>query len=112
MAFKLAIAQMVTVQVKFTLNENGSDRQHKFKLICKRKDADELAATMEDKDLTIKSFLDDVVTGWKEQQLVLNDDGSSADFCPEAFDLLATIPGMVSVIYGAYLKEVGAKEKN
>lgn len=109
---KLAIASIVAVSVAFSLNENGVTRQHKFQLICDRKDADTLAATMEDKDLTVKAFLDEVVTGWKDQKLVLNEDDTPAAFSRENFDLLTSIPGMVSVIYGAYLKEVGAKAKN
>lgn len=112
MAYKLAIASAITLAIQFSLNDSGVTRQHKFQLICNRKDTEELRSLMQDENLLVKSVLNEVVTGWKDQKLVLNDDGTAAEFCQESFDLLLSIPGMEQVIYMAYLKEVGAKAKN
>jgi hypothetical protein len=52
------------------------------------------------------------VFGWKDQRLVLEEDGKPAEFCPEALEAMMSIGGMGVQILGAYLKEVGVKAKN
>ena len=66
----------------------------------------------QNKDASIKEFLSQVTKDWSDQRLVQNEDGTPADFSPEAFDALLSIAAMPVFIYAAYIKAISVKEKN
>lgn len=112
MAYRLSIENTVHVPVKFTLNNAGKAAAFSFSLKCDRLEADELKERIERKDLLISDFLRGVVKGWQGQTLVVDEDGKPAEFGPDALDVMLATAGLGTVVYMAYMKECGAKEKN
>ena len=110
--FKLAVENLVKVPVKFNLNNNGKVSNFSFSLTCDRLDQDELRDVFADKDLLIKDLLKRITKGWSGQTLVLDDSNKPAEFSDDAFAAMLGVAGIDGVMYSAYLKEVGAKEKN
>jgi len=109
MAFKLAVSNIIHVPVKFTLKEGALNKQFSFTLTGTRKTPEELEDQPEQ---TIKEFLLENITDWSGQRLVLTENGEPAPFGPEAFDYLLKQPGVLLIIWAAYQRECGGKEKN
>jgi len=110
--YKLTIQNTAQVKVKFTLQDKGVNRLFAFTLEATRLDQDEISSRLEEKDKKVKDFMADLITGWDGQRLVLNEDDTPAAFTPEALQVLLNVPGVAAVIFNAYLKDCGAKEKN
>jgi hypothetical protein len=110
MAFHLVISDTVRFPVKGELTtETGSTEKFEFDLVATRLPAAELQARLDDKELTVKALLSEIVSGWSR---VLNADGSPAAFGPEALDRMWQTNGMTLVAWRAYLEHVGARAKN
>lgn len=110
MAFKLIERNTVPVTVKGKIaDENGKTEIFDFTLICKRLGADALQDALKTEDRNIKSFMADVVEGWKN---VLNHDGVNVAFNDEALEQLLDVPGIAALSFKAYLEEQGARAKN
>jgi hypothetical protein len=58
---------------------------------------------------SVTDFLQDHITGWRGQQLVLQD-GKPADFSPEAFGQMLTVLGAEMLIFMAYQKAIFAND--
>lgn len=113
MKYKLAIGNVITFEVAGKLTETATQAKNfKFKLTCERLDQDSMSARMQDQGESLKDFLASVTTGWAEQRLVLNEDDTPAEFCPEAFTAMLSLAGMPMFLYQAYVKAVAVKEKN
>lgn len=112
MARKLVIENTVKVPVKFSLNNNGKTTPFSLTLICDRLEQAEIKSRSSDGEKTAREFLTDVIKGWEGQKLIVEDDGTPADFDDESCEMLLNTAGVAMVIYIAYLKECGAKEKN
>lgn len=113
MKFKLAVSDKVTIKVEGTMTrEDGSNDPFKFVLFGIRIGAKALTAALTDEKQKASDLLRQVVTGWKGQKLVLNEDDTPADFGEESFDTLLEAEGMATYCLNAYLKEVQAKAKN
>ena len=109
MSFKIAIANVVQVPVKFTLREGAVDKLFSFTLTASRKTQDE----MEDQpEQTIREFLLENVSDWSGQRLVLREDNEPAAFSREAFEYLLKQHGLQAVVWNAYQRQVASKEKN
>jgi hypothetical protein len=52
------------------------------------------------------------VSDWQGQRLVLLENNEPAPFSRDAFDFMLRQPGVLSVVWGAYQKQAGSKEKN
>jgi hypothetical protein len=111
--FTLAVEEVVEVPVKFTLKSKGVEKLFSFPFFATRLSQDDITTMLADKDQKIKDFLPNVVTGWSGQSLVIDAaTDKPADFGPEALDAMLNAPGVASVFFNSYMKEVGAKEKN
>lgn len=110
MAKKLAIGNVVDVPVKFTINNAGKTVAHSVTLVCDRLDNDEIQKRLN--ELTVKEFVTEVTTGWKNQRIVVEEDGTPSEFDAEGLEVLFSLPGAPNLAFSAYLKECGAKEKN
>lgn len=109
--YKLAISNIVVVPVEVKIgDETGKPKTHKFSITCNRLGADDLTAAFN--GISPQDFLMNEVTGWSGQKLVLEDDGTPAEFCADSLAALLDIQGMVMVVFGAYLKEAAATAKN
>ncbi|MFZ3289259.1 MAG: hypothetical protein WA191_20765 [Telluria sp.] len=110
--YKIVVSDTVAVQVKGALSDaDGKPVSFKFTLACKRLGAEEYKARMEGESTT-KDVMQEVTTGWSGQRLVLEEDGTPAEFCADALDALLDINGMANVCFVAYGKESGAHAKN
>jgi hypothetical protein len=112
MAYKLVIENTVKVPVKFDLNNGGKTTSFDFKVICERLTQSEITATIEDQDEKIKDFVCRVAKGWSGQTLVVEEDGTPAEFNDESLAVMLDVATVAHLIFNSYLKECGAKEKN
>lgn len=112
MARKLAIQNSVKVPVKFTLNNSGKVAAFSYSVVCDRIDQDEIKARLNNQDEMISDFLAQIITGWEGQTLVVEEDGTPADFDAESLSLMLTTAGVSLAIFQSYMKECGAKTKN
>lgn len=112
--YTIAIEDTVEVPVKFTLKAGKVNKSFSFNLTATRIPQDDIAAKMKDAEYKFKEGLLSmgVVTGWDGQRLVLDADGNPAEFGEEALEAMLSVAGVAQMVYLAYLKECGAKEKN
>lgn len=107
MTYKLVVADVVEVPVKFTLNDAGKTVSHFFHLTARRLSQDALQDLMKRSDTPLREFLAENVTGWRGQRLVVDEEtGAPAAFSPAAFDCLLSLAGMQGIVYAAYLGAV------
>ena len=115
--YKLAIAAYLLVPMVFSLADGETETKFDFKLQAKRLCQEEWnqrikgdagVATNE----RIREVLLDITTGWRDQTLVQNEDGSPATFCREALEVMFATRGVQENYIASYLKEVLAKVKN
>lgn len=109
MSFKIAVANVVQVPVKFTLKDGSVNRLFSFSLTATRRTPEEIE---EQPEVTIKEFLVANVTDWSGQRLILQDNNEPAPYSKEAFEFLLKQPGLLMIIWAAYQRECGGKEKN
>lgn len=111
--FKIVVGNTVAVAVAGShTNENGKPVSFKFTLICKRLNAEDLKVALEGGAAQVDEFVANVVTGWRDQRLVLESDDTPAEFCPESLAALLNISGMGMLCFTSYMKEATAKAKN
>lgn len=112
--FVIAVEDAVEVPVKFTLKAGKVNKAFAFTLTATRIPQDELQTKMKDAEYKFKEGLQSmgVITGWADQRLVLDASGQPAEFSEEALDAMLSVAGVARMVYDAYLKECGAKEKN
>lgn len=109
MSFKLAIANVVQVPIKFTMKEGAVNKLFSFTLTANRRTPEQIE---EQSEQLIKDCLLENVTDWSGQRLVLQDNNEPAAFSHEAFDYMLKQPGLLLLAWQAYQRECGAKEKN
>lgn len=111
--YKVAVSDTVLITVEGkTTDGSGKPSPFKFYLVCKRLSAAALTTELENKEETAVHLLSKIVTDWRDQRLVLEQDDSPAAFSAEALEALLDIAGMPLQCLSAYLKDVGAKAKN
>ena len=112
--YKLVVSDKVTVKVEGVMDrDDGTPDPFKFTLYANRIGAKALSEALTDENQKASDLMRRVVTGWKGQKLVIDEEtGVPAEFCEEAFDSLLEAEGMASYCMNAYLKAVQAKAKN
>jgi hypothetical protein len=117
MARKLAIKSVVIVPVKFSMADGDKTKSFAYTLECERiEGADWDAAIKNDDGIVtnelIREKLIAITTGWRGQTFVLEEDGTPAEFCREAFEDMLGVPGVLNVVVNSFLKESAARAKN
>lgn len=114
MAFKIAVANKVLVNVKgsFKGETPGSKVEYDFDLKMKRLDQEQINERVGSGSITIAGFIEELSEDWFRQSLILNEDDTPAAFSPDALKAMLRQPGMSVAIYQAYLAQVGAQAKN
>jgi hypothetical protein len=113
MQYKLGIGDFIGVQVEGEANDaQGAFKPFSFVLVCKRLTADQLSQRHEKGEETFLQLFTEIATDWRNQALVLNEDGTPAAFSAEALAVLFSIPGMPLQVYTAYLQQVAVRQKN
>ncbi|MCB8748318.1 hypothetical protein LHU53_15565 [Rhodoferax sp. U2-2l] len=107
--YKVAVGNVVQVNVKMVIRDGAADRQFKFTLTANRKTQEEIEQM---RDLTVKDFLLDNVTDWSGQRLVVLENNEPAAFSREAFEVMLAQPGVLNVVWLSYQRDCASKEKN
>lgn len=111
--FKLAIEDVMTVKVKLQILSGGVWKKFDYTLYAKRMDQDAVTTVHKvDGEQPVAEFVEKVATGWEDQRLVLNADNTPAAFSPAALKALLSVPGVATLTYQAYMRDLGAREKN
>lgn len=104
----------IEVPVEFTIKQGGVDKRYSFTILATRisyEEQDEKMKAVENKYREGLLSMG-VITGWKNQRLVLDADKKPAEFSDEALDCMLSGPGVAGIIYLSYVKECNAKAKN
>ena len=107
--YTLAIDDVIDIKAKFTLRSKGVDKVFAPTLTINRIDPSDAELNNEK---SIKEFMLDNTTAWKDQRLVLDRDGNPADFTRPALEKFFQAPGVCILFWNTYVKEIAAKEKN
>lgn len=112
MPYKLNIADVVHVPIKFDVNNGGKNKHFSFFLVCDRLEQDEIKDRTKDPEMPVSDFVKSVTKGWIGQTIVVDEEGKPAEFSDETFGLMLKMPGFSLIAYKSYFEECGAKAKN
>ncbi|KQW96978.1 hypothetical protein ASC94_09225 [Massilia sp. Root418] len=112
--YKVKVSNTVLVPVQGTLaDSDGQAQPFKIVLVCERLAAKQLRTAFNTLNVVdIPQFLTPLIKGWREQDLVLEQDGTPAEFCSEALEALFNIAGIPQLVFNTYNAESAAKAKN
>lgn len=109
MAIKITVSPRAKFYVEGTeKDEDGKDVPFKFGLLCKRTEADQLAAETKG-DVSMTDYMVSKVEDWFD---VKDDDGKPLEYSEELFRQLLRRPGLSLLTYMTYLRETASKAKN
>lgn len=109
--FRLGVAAIMCFPVSLQImNAKGEVDTHEFTVTGTRYGIQERQQLFS--KMTTVEFMKQAFTGWDGQKLVLNDDGTPAEFSTEALEAMFDIDGVALVIFNDYVKASAAKEKN
>lgn len=112
--YQLAVEDSFDFPVNLDIQSGRVKKNFFFHLSARRLGVDEWQALFgpraENPHRPVAEFLRDHITGWRGQQLVLEDGGKPADFGPEAFDVLLSVVGAEMLIFLAYQKTIFAND--
>lgn len=114
MSYTLAIGNIVEVPIKFSIKFGKVNKAFAFTLTANRLSQEEITAQLKENEFLYREFLlsSNIITDWSGQKLVQDAEGNPAPFCQEALEAMLSVPGVAKLIFEAYQKEAGAKEKN
>jgi hypothetical protein len=113
MAFKLAISNIVAIKIDGRQRDkDGVDSDFSFFLMCDRLTTAEMQSHIQDNAESLPQFFEKIARNWRDQALVLNDDGSPAAYSVEALQALMSINGMPLLCWHSYTQQVGVLAKN
>lgn len=108
--FQLAIGDTIDFPIHLVLADRASTKTFKFHLLARRITADELNDQItpgtQEGDKQVPEVVKSLITGWREQRLILDEEGQPAEFSPEAFDAMLAVSGVANLVYVTYLKAV------
>lgn len=108
MAYTLAVANVVELPVKFSVNDGGKTTPFAFHIRANRMAQDEIRRLLKD-EFPLRDLLLDQIVGWRGQRLVLDESGEPAAFSREALDCMMSLVGMEGVLAEAYLRGMGVE---
>jgi len=117
MSYKLAVSNTVSVPVKFSQADGEKLKHFAFTLFMERQSQQEFEEGCKGEhgvptDAKVRERMLALTTGWKNQTFVIDDDGTPAEFCQEALDVMFSAVGVLDVVVKSYIKENGARAKN
>lgn len=107
-SFRLAISNKIEFPVHLRLQDVAGAKDFKFHLMARRIDDNELREQVtpgtQNGDKEVSEVLKGIVEGWRDQRLVIDEDGKPAEFGPESFGAMLKVVGAGTLIYQSYLK--------
>lgn len=107
--YKLNVSDTVEFPVTLTVNDAGTPREFTLRLQAKRL-TDQALDAARDSNLKTEAFLAEHITGWRDQTLVVQADGSPADYTPEAFAVLLGVGGARLAVLAAYQRALAGAD--
>ncbi len=107
--FAISIEDTVTIPVKFTMRERAVDKLFSFTLTGKRKAQAEIE---ENPEISVKDYLLENISDWSGQRLVITENKEPAPFSKDAFEFMLNQPNVLGIVWTAYIRACGGKEKN
>lgn len=108
--FNLAIGDKIEFPITLVLADGAGSKTFKFHLEARRISADELNDQItpgtEVGEKQVTDVVKTLVTGWREQRLILDEEGNPAEFSVDALEAMLAVSGVANVIYVTYLKAV------
>lgn len=104
MAFKLVIGTQLDAVVKGDIPDGSGKVPFRFALQMRRLGVEEYRkALAPESDVLVRDFLLDNALGWRDQRLVVDEDGAPAAYSREAFECLLGLVGMEQACFQAYI---------
>lgn len=114
MKFELSIEDTIDVPVNVDIQSGRVRKNFFFHLSARRMSVEEwqshFGPRAENPNLPISDFLRQNITGWRGQQLVIDELKKPAEFSAESFDVMLTVVGVEMLIFLAYQKTIFASE--
>lgn len=107
--YQICIENVVNVPVKFTMRERAVDKLFSFTLTGTRRTQEEID---EQPELSVKDFLLENISDWSGQRLVIAENREPAAFSRDALEFMLKQPGVLGIVWAAYTRTCGGKEKN
>jgi hypothetical protein len=121
MTYKLAVGDFIDFPVTLEFNDAGTPRKFTFRLVSKRlpesvlsQHTDQMlsaASTIGGRVDSTNALLQAYVTDWRDQRLVLDDEGQPAPFSADAFAVMLAQNGAAVEISRALTEANRAKGK-
>jgi len=105
---KLAVGNIAQIPVKITLKDGSVSKRFEFTLTAVRKSIE----TVRNGDISGRNFLLENITDWSGRIPVLDDNGEMATFSKENLEFMIDELLLENVLFTAYMRECGGKEKN
>ena len=112
MAFKLKVGDRLDVPVKGEVADGAGKLPFRFTLQMRRLDVAQYRAAMAPEAGTlVRDFLLDNGCDWRDQPLVMDEEGRPAPYSREAFECLLGLVGMEQICFEAYTQQLAAASK-
>lgn len=112
MAFKLVIGDRLDVTVKGEVVDGAGKLPFRFVLQMRRLGVEEYRKVLApDSEVLVRDFILDNTEGWRDQRLVLGEDGKPAEYSREALACLLGVVGMESLCLNAYVSALQVADK-
>lgn len=112
MAFKLVIGTQLDVPIKGEIPDGAGKLAFRFALQMRRLGVAEYRKLVApESDVLVRDFILDNAIGWRDQRLVLDDDGQPAAFHRDALACLLDVVGMEHLVFQAYLQALAVVDK-
>jgi len=112
--YKLAVDDSVEFPVNADIMSGRVKKNFFFHLTARRMSSDEIRATFgpdaENPNQPVNDFLRERITGWRGQQLVLDEGGKPVEFSEEAFNAMLGVGGLGVLIFTAYGRAMVASD--
>lgn len=112
--YQLVIDNTVDVPVNLDIGSGRVRKNFFFHLTGKRLSVDEWQAHFgpraENPHMPVADFLREHISGWRGQQLVVDETGTPAEFNAESFDAMLSVVGVEMLIFIAYQKAIFASD--
>lgn len=113
--FKLVVSDRIEFDVKFTLNDGGTEKPFGLRLAARRQPLEDQQREFS-AGVKVAEYLEArgcVVLSWIGSSPLVDEEGNPVPASKEALDVLyAQVGGMVELVWASYLQANGAKGKS
>lgn len=112
--YQLAVENTIEIPINVDIRSGRVRKNFYFHVTAQRMSVEDwnvhFGPAAENPNRLVSDFLREHISGWRGQQLVLDEFGKSVEFDAEAFDLMLTVPGIDMLIFAGYQKAIFAND--